>query len=382
MRTLYLHIGLPKTASTAIQRFCESNKEKLNAQGYSYPAFDYKYDHVESRRNGHFLVGVCKDRQGKRELEKEEALRQKGLEMVEKEFQSYDSVILSDENIWHGTIKRKTKTWDIIKEHSEKVGYQVRIILYLRRQDDLAVSWLNQQVKAGWSRYNECNWQKFLENPQYIALDYATHIQDIADVLGEDAICIRVFDRTQFVGGSIQADFVDAIGLSTEQQYVIEQDRSNVALTCNEMEIKRIINGLPDHDKETYAFVRDISMQRGGVALRSDPYDYLSVEDREDFLKKYEEGNQNIAKKYLGREDGKLFSEVKSSKEPWTPDNPHMQEDIVRFLGEIILVQQKEIKELKKNQEQMQKDMKEIKKQQNQSYTNKVRNFKQKLKKK
>lgn len=37
MRTLYVHIGTPKTATTSIQMFCVENQKVLNKQSYSYP---------------------------------------------------------------------------------------------------------------------------------------------------------------------------------------------------------------------------------------------------------------------------------------------------------------------------------------------------------
>lgn len=55
MRTLYVHIGTPKTATTSIQMFCVENQKVLNKQSYSYPLLDFVYPHVAHRRNGHFL---------------------------------------------------------------------------------------------------------------------------------------------------------------------------------------------------------------------------------------------------------------------------------------------------------------------------------------
>lgn len=39
MKTLYLHIGTPKTGTSAIQIFCKDNQETLKKQGYYYPIF-------------------------------------------------------------------------------------------------------------------------------------------------------------------------------------------------------------------------------------------------------------------------------------------------------------------------------------------------------
>ena len=51
MRTLYVHIGTPKTATTSIQMFCVENQKVLNKQSYSYPLLDFVYPHVAHRRN-------------------------------------------------------------------------------------------------------------------------------------------------------------------------------------------------------------------------------------------------------------------------------------------------------------------------------------------
>ena len=49
MRTLYVHIGTPKTATTSIQMFCVENQKVLNKQSYSYPLFFFFYSHVAHR---------------------------------------------------------------------------------------------------------------------------------------------------------------------------------------------------------------------------------------------------------------------------------------------------------------------------------------------
>ena len=76
MRTLYLHIGTPKTATTSIQMFCVDNESVLKKLGYSYPILNFKFPKVEKRRNGHFLVGGTKKADGTKNIEKDEQLKQ------------------------------------------------------------------------------------------------------------------------------------------------------------------------------------------------------------------------------------------------------------------------------------------------------------------
>ena len=60
MRTLYVHIGTPKTATTSIQMFCVENQKVLNKQSYSYPLLDFVYPHVAHRRKAGFINRVVR----------------------------------------------------------------------------------------------------------------------------------------------------------------------------------------------------------------------------------------------------------------------------------------------------------------------------------
>lgn len=52
MKTLYIHIGTPKTGTTSIQNFCGLNREKLKEQGVLYPIMNYHYERKSVNRNG------------------------------------------------------------------------------------------------------------------------------------------------------------------------------------------------------------------------------------------------------------------------------------------------------------------------------------------
>lgn len=56
MKTLYIHIGCPKTATTSIQYFCNENKENLAKHGVYFPAFEQILPDINPFRNAHFLI--------------------------------------------------------------------------------------------------------------------------------------------------------------------------------------------------------------------------------------------------------------------------------------------------------------------------------------
>lgn len=68
MKTLYLHIGTPKTATSSIQKFLAENWDVLQKHGYFLPESTHIYPRVNARRNAHFLFGRVHNGEGIREL--------------------------------------------------------------------------------------------------------------------------------------------------------------------------------------------------------------------------------------------------------------------------------------------------------------------------
>ena len=50
MKTLYIHIGTPKTGTTSLQHFCTENAKLFEEQGYCYPIFPHKFKYINIMR--------------------------------------------------------------------------------------------------------------------------------------------------------------------------------------------------------------------------------------------------------------------------------------------------------------------------------------------
>ena len=361
MRTLYLHIGLPKTGTTALQEFCVYNREELIKNGVNYPIFEYLYPDAASSRNGHFLIATCKSETGNRNDALEKTLFDKGLKMIEEAFLCCENVILSDEAIWHKTIRHRKGLWKKLLEHSQKNEYQLKVIVYLRRQDELALSYISQKIKSGKNRLQEWSWEEYLENDNTLVMNYDVQLDRTEEAVGRENLIVRIYEKEQFKGeeGNLYSDFLEIFGLKLKD-YKVEREYRNISLTYNGQEIKRIVNEVEAFDEENRKFIRNMAIKSLGNDVREEQYSFLSYEERKRFLEKYEKGNAYVSRKYFNREDGTLFGKVKVRNEKWSNNNPHMQEDVIRFFGEVILTQQKSIRQLKGEQEELKKKLEEI----------------------
>ena len=346
MKTLYLHIGTPKTATTAIQNFCQDNQDILAKHGYFYPIFDFEFPRVGESVNAHFLLT------GQQKKPKVDA----GLEKLLEFFETYDNVILSDERIWNNGFTYNC--WDILKERLMPHEIQVKVIVYLRRQDEFLFSWWNQRVKVGKKRYSTISWQELITDRPYIQLDYYSALEKIADYVGKGNILVRVFDKNRFSSSApentILADFLKVLGLEYTQQYTVNNLVQNLSLSKNNVEIKRHINMLPQLSQEENAFFINIFKELSQSYSYRDTQDMFTEEELDTFLADYKDGNARIAKEYLGAEE--LFDYSYHAKEKWHLQNENLPTDIIDYFACTSLQLLREVNALRQELEAYKKE--------------------------
>ena len=354
MKTLYLHIGTPKTASTTIQAFCVANRELLARQGYCYPDLGFRYRGKNENRNGVFLGGIYYDKERVRHPEIEAQNFREGMNRVQELFQQYDNVILSDEGIWWDAhTKRRRTLWKELRGCQERGGYQIRVIVYLRRQDQLVESQWNQRIKHAVALEHTLTWEEFLgDYDKYVAPDYAADLKRMEKELGREALIVRRFQRDSFFGGDILRDFLHQIGLELTEAYQLPEAELNQRFSGNIVEFKRILNGMEgmdDHGRDT---MEEILMRCTADSERDYPTQMFSPEEARAFAGRFEKGNRQIAERYI--RDGKpLFSDVFQEKPRWSRDNPCLLRDVVRMSGQSTLYLLERQEALLKRQESL-----------------------------
>ena len=143
MKELYLHIGQPKTGTSALQVFFAKNREKLRENGLYYPILDGEFAIREKNTavsgNAYSLEKLGCDREKAKQFYKEYILKIQDLFIRDK------CVLLSRENLWNADIKLYENIKALI---GEKIGVTIKVIVYLRRQDESIESFWNQVVKS------------------------------------------------------------------------------------------------------------------------------------------------------------------------------------------------------------------------------------------
>ena len=130
MKTLYLHIGMQKTATSAIQKFLYDNRALLMEKGFKYDRMPFVYDGYSRERNATFLYKYLLNEEGKPDHEVISKRRNEGLDIVSEWFGSSDNVILTDETLWLMLSKPKRRVFEELSSYSKEHGFNVKIVVY------------------------------------------------------------------------------------------------------------------------------------------------------------------------------------------------------------------------------------------------------------
>ena len=222
---LLFHIGTHKTGTTALQNFLYNNCKNLNKYGWDYPTLpreQFKFD----VRNGLLLT--------KSYLRKDENTFDKIMKYIIKCTKNYN-IILSFEDFW---------ILNVEKFFSKILNYykNIKVVLYLRRQDKYIESLYNQAVKSTY--YETRSLTEFIEDiEQTNRTNYLDELQRLEKFFGNQLI-VRQYEKEAFQGydKDIISDFLSLINIDkTDGEWnPAAKKNENISLTNSLMEIKRI----------------------------------------------------------------------------------------------------------------------------------------------
>lgn len=324
MPTLYLHIGTPKTGTSAIQITLGTNAEILKKQNVVFPDFGLRYANAAKYRNAHFLI---------EEDDPEAKDYALALSKIIELSKTYETIVLSEENLW-----RQEKRLDKFREDLNAQGIQLKVIVYFRRQDLYLQSQYAQHVKV----YLKDTFEEYVKS-QDMLLDYYSRIQVFVEQIGKDNIIVRVYEKAQFLNQNLITDFLHVIGITDSEEFA-EPKEANTSLSGIYLETKRLLNrtaAFQTKDNFVIRYLKSAASDAGKTASFSANH-YFSYEKQMEFLAQFEESNQKIAREFLGREEGVLFTD-KISTDIKPVQDAYTTEEYVDILAEIILKQKENI---------------------------------------
>lgn len=358
MKTLYLHIGTMKTGTSAIQRFCANNTEVLAQKGYCYPLLPYRYPNASHARNARFLIGKLYDENGEVDKEQMAERMAEGTQKIKDCFETYDNVIISDEGIWHGGARKKKQgpVLDFVRE-MQNSGIQVKIIAYLRCQEDYLESWWRQHVKKG---YKCKQWDESIQAlPKYFAADYEKQLAKFEYMVGQENMIVRRYEKGRFLGneGTIFSDFLDAVGIEFTDEFELPLSTVNPSWTNNYVEIKRILNQMiceEGADKTEMTFFEEVGNHCCEFYPQNEKSDFFSPEERRAYAESFKESNRHVAERYLGEQDTDLFVYKEKKMPKWQPGTQQQYEDTIVFFGQALL-------ECRRREDELQQEIERLK---------------------
>ncbi|MCG5238990.1 hypothetical protein ACIU1J_31600 [Azospirillum doebereinerae] len=291
-----VHIGAPKTGSTAIQRFLFENREPLLACGVRYPD-------VSLRGYGHhdlaFLLGggypVWATPQDRTLAELGAALR----DAVRAG--GTDTVLLSSENFY--LYPEPATLRGLLRSAGMEADDRVSIVCYLRRQDEAHVSWYNQTVKA---QGNSAGFEASVRRDHGL-WDYAERLKPWQAEFGTSALILR--DYTALASGDVRGDFLTAIGLP-HAPFALPPVRPNERINRDILDFQRLLNRLPLKVAQKRRYHKHLIALTAATAGDTvfDDTPFLSASQRAALVDSYAQGNASVARIFLDRED--LFAPV------------------------------------------------------------------------
>lgn len=319
MRRLFLHIGAHKTGTTALQQGLHHNRILLQALGCGYASAAtaaHLHGYLGAVTPGRFLP------QGFMVLDPDGLSARLAAAKT-------DTVVASSENF---SFFFQKPTIAALAETLRPQFDQIRIIAYLRRQDRHAVSHHQEGAKPHRQVEGEL-WghaPNALPDPSPahdLYLDYGQRLGLWADVFGDDAMDIRVYDRKLLKDGDIFADFLAL--LKYEVRGLQSIGDQNVSLGAAQTKAGHLMNSIGIKPR-----IADAILNR----IPSDGRLVPSKAQAQAFMDRYVDGNRALNHRFKITAEPDLFSTDFSdypdtAQSDWT--EPGASAAILSVLGQL-----------------------------------------------
>jgi hypothetical protein len=300
---LTLHIGSGRAGSSSIQFFLRDNREGLRELGVLYPQTPGRARHA---RLGLFVKSKTEletSPEWHREKHSDTASFRRAFRrqfFSEVEDSGLSRVLLSDE-ILFGSSERALRR---LSRFTQRIADSLRLVAYLRRQDDHMVSRYQQGVKIGWV----ARLRDWAEEDMSGLYDYRGRIRMHERLLAPTEFVVRPFERERFADGSLFQDFLDAARIDARADDLTQVSNLNKSLDAESVEFLRLLNfHRIEHEGARVGLIDNRALIKRLTKVSAGPTLTLPASVLDRFMDQWEESNRAVARDLLGDETGQLF---------------------------------------------------------------------------
>ncbi|HFU74843.1 MAG TPA: hypothetical protein ENK66_01215 [Arcobacter sp.] len=280
-----IHIGSPKTGSSALQKFLVNNDDNLIESGFYYPKHGLDQNGISA---GHIEVSVPML------LGNLDKARKKFLEYISEAKEQKKTLLLSSESFYANAENLVYIT----------NGFRCKIICFFRDPLDAVFSNYNQGVK----RHSYINTvSQYISEVIQSDLSYYNGkiFEEWENLFGKENLFIFGYDPKVFKVIGIEEFFMTIIGISEDKISSLKPKSSkyiNKSYTLAALELKRILNFVIEKDN-MYILNRELDWFLQKVSDKNEKVPHISNMLDETLLSRlnhsFKESNQNMKDKYL-----------------------------------------------------------------------------------
>ena len=304
-----LHIGTEKTGTTAIQEYLKSNRGDMQKRAYYHPiAADTEHSsqwefvaivhHAPWSQDTGRELGIS-------DKASQDAFREQLAAKLDKEFESAngaDTLVISSEH-FQSRLYLDREIADL-KAFLERWVETFEVLVYFRRQDELALSLLSTRLKSS-AQVTLDNILRTLNSaPKYYAYDeiYARW----AKAFGAEAMRPRIYDPEHWPNDSLVSDFCAATGVP---ELSIVPHRHNRSLNRQGFQFIHALNHLYPNPPGDRTNEKRADLVRRVGQLFAGKYYPLSQHQAISFYRQFDKANERLRAMAFPDRAAPLFSE-------------------------------------------------------------------------
>jgi hypothetical protein len=315
-RAVVLHIGMGKTGTTSLQAWLHRNRERLAGHEVLYPASPGQRRHV---RLGLAMQRVDREPGTSVDWRRQQVSTPRELRplfeqaLLAELSDAPSRLLFSDEALFTAS----DEGLRYLRVLLAKIAASVRVVVYLRRQDEHLCSRYQQTIKLAGEVRRLTEWLG--DHDFSRKYDYHARLRRWQTLVSPDPMVVRVFERGRLADGSLHSDFLEATGLGISPEDLDPVPDRNQSLDAESVEFLRLFNVLrQDHPDTTAGLPRHSRIVNRLLRASDGPVLTLPDNRLEQFMARYEESNRAVARDFVSDVPESLFSSNRKSRQTTT----------------------------------------------------------------